>query len=65
MKKKMSRIIVKNVKVLSDREIIGKCLICGGKSTGDQCDECGASLSASEVLGKHCKKVWFFFSNEK
>lgn len=41
---------------LSDREIIGKCPICGGKSTGDQCDECGASLSASEVLDKHCKK---------
>ena len=40
---------------LSDREIVGKCPHCGGKSTGDQCDMCGDSLDSSEVLDKHCK----------
>ncbi len=40
---------------LSDREIVGRCPHCGGKSTGDQCDVCGASLDSSEVLDKHCK----------
>lgn len=40
---------------LSDREIIGKCPHCGGKSTGDQCEICGDSLDSSEVLDKHCK----------
>ncbi len=42
-------------KFLSDREIVGKCPNCGGVSTGDQCDECLASLDSSEVLDKHCK----------
>lgn len=41
---------------LSDREIVGVCPHCGGKSTGDQCDVCGDSLDSSEVLDKHCKK---------
>ncbi len=41
---------------LSDREIEGVCPHCGGKSTGDQCEKCGASLDSSEVLEKHCKK---------
>lgn len=41
---------------LSDREIEGICPHCGGKSTGDQCDECGISLNASEVIDKKCKK---------
>ena len=41
---------------LSDREIIGTCPRCGGKSTGDQCEECAASLDSKEVLDKHCKK---------
>lgn len=41
---------------LSDREIVGKCPHCGGKSTGDQCDVCGDSLDSSEVLDKHCKE---------
>lgn len=41
---------------LSDREIEGICPHCGGKSTGDQCDKCGASLDSTEVLDKHCKK---------
>lgn len=41
---------------LSDREIVGTCPICGGQSTGDQCDSCGASLDSSEVLDKHCKQ---------
>ena len=40
---------------LSDREIVGKCPHCGGKSTGDQCEICGDSLDSSEVLDKHCK----------
>ena len=41
---------------LSDREIIGLCPHCGGKSTGDQCDVCVSSLDSSEVLDKHCKE---------
>lgn len=40
---------------LSDREIVGTCPHCGGKSTGDQCEVCGDSLDSSEVLDKHCK----------
>lgn len=40
---------------LSDREIVGTCPHCGGKATGDQCDECMASLNGDEVLDKHCK----------
>ena len=40
---------------LADREIIGICPHCGGKSTGDQCDECLASLNSNEVQDKHCK----------
>lgn len=40
---------------LSDREIVGTCPHCGGKSTGDQCEMCGDSLDSSEVLDKHCK----------
>lgn len=39
---------------LSDREIIGVCPHCGGKAKGDQCDECSATLNASEVLEKKC-----------
>ena len=40
---------------LSDREIVGVCPKCGGVSTGDQCDECLASLDSNEVLDKKCK----------
>lgn len=40
---------------LSDREIVGVCPHCGGKSTGDQCEVCNASLDSFEVLDKHCK----------
>lgn len=40
---------------LSDREIVGTCPHCGGKSTGDQCEVCAASLDSNEVLDKHCK----------
>lgn len=40
---------------LSDREIVGICPHCGGRATGDQCDECMASLNSDEVLDKHCK----------
>lgn len=42
-------------KFLSDREIVGICPHCGGKSTGDQCDECLVSLDSKDVLDKHCK----------
>lgn len=42
-------------KFLSDREIVGTCPHCGGKSNGDQCDNCGYSLNSNEVLDKHCK----------
>ena len=41
---------------LSDREIVGECPICHGESTGDQCEDCLASLNSSEVLNKRCKK---------
>ena len=40
---------------LSDREIVGICPRCGGKSTGDQCEVCAASLDSKEVMDKHCK----------
>lgn len=40
---------------LSDREIVGTCPHCGGKSTGDQCEVCATSLDSNEVLDKHCK----------
>jgi methionyl-tRNA synthetase len=42
-------------KFLSDREIVGICPHCNGKSTGDQCEVCNASLNSSEVKDKHCK----------
>ena len=42
-------------KFVSDREIVGTCPNCGGESTGDQCDNCLASLDPSQVLNKHCK----------
>ena len=40
---------------LSDREIVGTCPHCGGKSTGDQCEVCATTLDSNEVLDKHCK----------
>ena len=43
-------------KFLADREISGTCPYCGGKSTGDQCEQCNHSLNSSEVLDKHCIK---------
>ena len=42
-------------KFLSDREIAGICPKCGGKSTGEQCEDCLISLDSSQVLKKHCK----------
>ncbi len=39
---------------LSDREIVGICPHCGGIAKGDQCDDCSATLNASEVLDKKC-----------
>lgn len=42
-------------KFLSDREIVGICPHCNGKSTGDQCEVCNASLNNSEVRDKQCK----------
>lgn len=44
---------------LSDREILGICPICGGKSTADQCEKCSTSLDSSEVKDKHCKKCGY------
>ncbi len=41
---------------LSDREIKGTCPHCGGEAMGDQCDVCLLTLSADEVLDKHCKE---------
>lgn len=41
---------------LADREIEGICPHCGGKSSGDQCEECNASLDSNEVIDKHCKE---------
>ena len=43
-------------KFLSDREIVGKCPKCGGKATGEQCDDCLTTLNADEVVDKHCKE---------
>lgn len=43
-------------KFLSDREIIGVCAKCGGKATGEQCEDCLAALSTDEVEDKHCKE---------
>lgn len=40
---------------ISDREIEGICPHCGGYATGDQCDECLASLDSNEVIDKRCK----------
>ncbi len=40
---------------LSDREITGTCPHCGGKSSGEQCDDCLATLDSDEVLDKHCR----------
>lgn len=40
---------------LSDREIVGTCPHCNGLSTGDQCEQCHASLNSSEVIDKKCK----------
>ena len=42
-------------KFLSDREIAGICPKCGGKSTGEQCEDCLVSLDSNQVLDKHCK----------
>lgn len=40
---------------LSDREIEGKCPICGGHAKGDQCDDCLATFDADLLLNKSCK----------
>ncbi len=40
---------------LADRDIVGICPKCGGNASGDQCDNCLASLEATEVLNKKCK----------
>lgn len=43
-------------KFLSDREIVGVCPKCGGKASGEQCDDCLTTLNADEVKDKHCKE---------
>lgn len=42
-------------KFLSDREIIGKCPICGGYAKGDQCEICSTIFNSSHLKDKHCK----------
>ncbi len=42
-------------KFLSDREIVGTCPHCGKTCTGDQCENCNASLNYTEVKDKKCK----------
>lgn len=41
---------------LSDREIKGVCPKCHGEASGEQCDNCLATLEITEVLDKHCKE---------
>lgn len=40
---------------LPDRYVEGTCSHCGGKARGDQCDECGRTLDADEILEPRCK----------
>ena len=40
---------------LSDREIIGKCPICGEETNAEQCDHCLTEVDANSVTDKHCK----------
>ena len=49
---------------LSDREIEGKCPICGGLARGDQCEVCLTSLSANDITNKVCKKCGEPVSNK-
>ena len=40
---------------LSDREIEGKCPVCGERTRGDQCDHCMASFDSSALTEKKCR----------
>ena len=40
---------------LSDREIEGKCPVCGERTRGDQCDHCMASFDSGELTEKKCR----------
>ncbi len=42
-------------KFVADREIVGKCPICGAECTGDQCDSCLTALTPDMILDKKCK----------
>ncbi|MDR1629489.1 MAG: methionine--tRNA ligase [Oscillospiraceae bacterium] len=41
-------------KTLTDRLIIGKCPICGEKTRGDQCDDCGEIIEIDTILSPVC-----------
>lgn len=40
---------------LPDRYVEGTCPYCHGKARGDQCEKCGRTLEANEVLEPRCK----------
>lgn len=42
-------------KFVSDREIEGKCPVCGKVTRGDQCEFCNASFDSKEMSDKHCR----------
>lgn len=41
-------------KFLSDREIGGRCPVCGQEAKGDQCDACLSMFNPRELIDKHC-----------
>jgi len=40
---------------LSDRELEGRCPVCGKLTRGDQCEHCMASFDSGELTEKHCR----------
>lgn len=42
-------------KFVSDREIEGKCPVCGKETRGDQCEFCNASFDSKAMSDKHCR----------
>ncbi len=54
--KKMRTFYCENCKrFLPDRYIEGICPYCQGKARGDQCEDCGRTLDANEILMPKCK----------
>lgn len=41
-------------KFLSDREIVGTCIHCGGEAKGDQCEKCFSTLGPDDLINRHC-----------